>query len=158
LGMLGSGGMAESHVAALLEVRDIERIRVWSPTRAHRERFAAEMTKRHRLECTACDGARDAYEGADILAACTDSAGPVIRGEWLAPGMHVVSIGGRPDEAALARFDRRLRLGTSPAPVGRPELATADEYLGYLARPHDPRWGAWRGGRRAPQVTGRGGD
>src|ERR1041385_2148974 len=39
LGMLGSGGMATSHVAALLETRPIEKLRVFSPTRAHRERF-----------------------------------------------------------------------------------------------------------------------
>jgi ornithine cyclodeaminase/alanine dehydrogenase-like protein (mu-crystallin family) len=159
LGMLGSGGMAESHVQALLEVRGIERLRVYSPTRAHRERFAADVAARHGIECAACDEPRAAYEGADILAACTDSAVPVIRGEWLEPGMHVVSIGGRPDDAARARFDRTLRLGTSPAPVGRPELATADEYLGYLARPADERWKRTsRMGRRAPEVTGRGGD
>jgi len=66
--------------------------------------------------------------------------------------MHVISIGGRPDDAALSRFDRTLRLGTAPAPVGRPELATADEYLGYVARPKDPRWK--KTGGRAPQVTG----
>jgi ornithine cyclodeaminase/alanine dehydrogenase-like protein (mu-crystallin family) len=158
LGMLGSGGMARSHVESLLEVRQIERIRVYSPTRAHRERFAAEIASRHGVECVSCEEPRAAYEGADILAACTDSAIPVIRGEWLAPGMHVISIGGRPDDAARARFDRRLRLGTSPAPVGHPELGTAAEYLGYLARPQDPRWGARRMGARAPQVTGMGGD
>jgi ornithine cyclodeaminase/alanine dehydrogenase-like protein (mu-crystallin family) len=156
LGMLGSGGMAASHVEALLEVRKIERIRVFSPTRANRERFAADVAKRYGIECRTCDEPREVYRGADILAACTDSAVPVIRGEWLAPGMHVISIGGRPDDLALSRFDRKLRLGTAPAPVGRPELATADEYLGYLARPQDARWGKLRMGRRA--VTGRGGD
>jgi alanine dehydrogenase len=158
LGMLGSGGMAESHLESLLEVRAIERVRVYSPTRAHRERFAQQMAKRHAVDCVACEEPRAVYRGADILASCTDSAVPVIRGDWLEPGMHVVSIGGRPDEAALARFDRRLRLGTSPSPVGHPELATADEYLGYLARPQDPRWGTLRMGRRAPRVTGGGGD
>jgi len=158
LGMLGSGGMAESHVESLLEVRGIERIRVYSPTRAHRERFAADTATRHGIDCVACEEPRAVYEGADILAACTDSALPVIRGEWLAPGMHVISIGGRPDDAARARFDRKLRLGTAPAPVGRPELATADEYLGYVARPQDPRWGTTRMGARAPQVTGTGRD
>jgi len=158
LGMLGSGGMAAAHVEALLEVRGIERIRVFSPTRANRERFAAEIAKRHGIECETCDEPRDVYQGADILAACTDSAVPVIRGEWLEPGMHVVSIGGRPDDAALRRFERTLRLGTAPAPVGRPELGTADEWLGYLARPEDPRWKAQRKSGRAPQVTGRGND
>ena len=70
--------------------------------------------------------------------------------------MHVISIGGRPDDQALSRFDRTLRLGTAPAPVGRPELATADEYLGYVARPRDPRWETNRMDRRA--VTGKGED
>ncbi|MDP9416954.1 MAG: ornithine cyclodeaminase family protein, partial [Actinomycetota bacterium] len=49
LGMLGSGGMARSHVEALLAVRDIRRVQVYSPTRAHRERYAAEMSDRHGL-------------------------------------------------------------------------------------------------------------
>jgi ornithine cyclodeaminase/alanine dehydrogenase-like protein (mu-crystallin family) len=158
LGLLGSGGMAHSHVEALLEVRKIERLRVFSPTREHRERFASEMAELHGIECEACDEPGEACRSAHILAACTDSAVPVIRGEWLEPGMHVISIGGRPDDAARARFDRTLRLGTAPAPVGRPELATTDEYLGYLARPQDARWKTNRLGRRAPQVTGRGGD
>src|SRR6266699_542488 len=158
LGMLGSGGMARSHVEALLEVRRIEHLKVFSPTRANRERFAAEIAERHDIECEALASPREVYRGADILAACTDSAVPVIRGEWLEAGMHVVSIGGRPDDAALSRFDRTLRLGTAPAPVGRPELATADEYLGYVARPQDPRWGTNRMSRRAPQVTGKGED
>lgn len=158
LGMLGSGGMASSHVDALLEVRRIKRLRVFSPTREHRERFATEMAERHALECEAVDEPHAVYPGADILAACTDSAVPVIRGEWLEPGMHVISIGGRPDAAARRRFGRTLRLGTAPAPVGRPELGTADEYLGYLARPHDPRWQASRMGQRAPQITGHGDD
>ena len=158
LGMLGSGGMAHAHVESILGVRAIERMRIYSPTKAHRERFAAEMAERHGIDAQACDDARDVYRGADILAACTDSVTPVIRGEWLEPGMHVISIGGRPDDAARARFDRRLRIGTTPAPVGRPELATADEYVGYIARPGDAAWKEQKGGRRAHAVTGREGD
>ncbi len=157
LGMLGSGGMAHAHVEALMDVRSLERLRLYSPTRAHRERFGAEMKERFDLDVEVLDEPREVYRGADVLASCTDSTLPVVRGEWLEPGMHVISIGGRPDDAALARFDRKLRIGTSPAPVGRPELATKDEYLGYVARPDDPRWKTVRGGRTAPIVTG-GGD
>lgn len=154
LGMLGSGGMAHAHVEAILGVRPVKRLRVYSPTRAHRERFAAQMADAHGIEASALDDPREVYRGADILAACTDSVSPVIRGDWLEPGMHVISIGGRPDEAARARFDRRLRIGTTPAPVGRPELATADEYLGYIARPGDAAWKGQKTGREAPAVTG----
>lgn len=158
LGVLGSGGMARSHVEALLQVRDIRRIRVYSPTPENRRRFAAEMAEAHKIEVDAVDDPREAYRDADILAACTDSAVPVIRGEWLEPGMHVISIGGRPDRAARERFDVTLRLGTAPAPVGRPELGTADEYLGYLARPRDARWHGLRRDKVAPAVTGTGKD
>jgi ornithine cyclodeaminase/alanine dehydrogenase-like protein (mu-crystallin family) len=154
LGMLGSGGMAHAHVESILAVRPVKRLRLYSPTRAHRERFGAGMRERHGLEVEVLEEPREVYRGADILAACTDSVLPVIRGEWLEPGMHVVSIGGRPDEAARKRFDRVLRLGTAPAPVGRPELGTADEYIGYVARPEDPLWKAQRTGKRAPVVTG----
>jgi ornithine cyclodeaminase/alanine dehydrogenase-like protein (mu-crystallin family) len=156
LGMLGSGGMARAHVAALKEVRDIVSIRVYSPTPEHRRRFAEAMREEHGIPTTAVDDARAACGGADIVAACTDSAVPVLRGEWLEPGMHVISIGGRPDASARRRFDRRLRLGTAPAPVGRDDLGTADEYLGYLARPADPVWCDVRLGQRAPVVTGDG--
>jgi ornithine cyclodeaminase/alanine dehydrogenase-like protein (mu-crystallin family) len=156
LGMLGSGGMAHAHVEALLAVRPFERLRLFSPTRAHRERFGAEMKDRFGIGVEVLDDPREVYQGADVLASCTDSAKPVVRGAWLEPGVHVVSIGGRPDDEALARFDRKLRIGTTPAPLGRPELATRDEYLGYIARPADPRWGRVKGGKRAPNVTGRG--
>lgn len=158
LGMLGSGGMAHAHVAALKEVRRIQHIRVFSPTPAHRQRFAQATSAEHGIPAEAVDDPQAACAGADIVAACTDSALPVIRGAWLEPGMHVISIGGRPHDDARARFDVTLRLGTAPAPVGRPELGVADEYLGYLARPDDPAWREVRMGHRAPVVTGEGGD
>lgn len=158
LGMLGSGGMARAHVEALHEVRPVRSLRVYSPTPAHRHRFAEEMTARHGIPAVAVDAPGEACQGADLLASCTDSAVPVIRAEWLEPGMHVISIGGRPEPSARARFDVTLRLGTAPAPVGRPELGCADEYLGYLARPAAPAWADVRMGHRAPMVTGDGND
>jgi ornithine cyclodeaminase/alanine dehydrogenase-like protein (mu-crystallin family) len=153
LGMLGSGGMARSHVAALREVREIRRIRVWSPTEANRKRFASEMTGKHGIETTAVDDPREVYRGADILASCTDSAVPVIRGAWLEPGMHVISIGGRPDDDARRRFDVTLRLGTAPAPVSHPDFGTGAEYLQYAARPADPMWSTHK--NKSPAVTER---
>ncbi len=153
LGMLGSGGMARSHLEALLQVRPIKHLRVYSPTREHRVAFAAEASDRFGIEAVALDEPRDVYRGADILAACTDSALPVIRGEWLEPGMHIVSIGGPPDTLARQRLDVTLRLGAAPAPIGRPELGIADEYLAYLARPDDASWGQHRAQGRKP-ITG----
>src|SRR4030081_1220058 len=44
VGMLGSGGMARCFLEAFACVRDIRVCKVYSPTPAHREAFAQEMT------------------------------------------------------------------------------------------------------------------
>jgi len=135
LGMLGSGGMARSHVEALLCVRPLERLQVYSPTRAHREAFAREMASRHGIEAVACERPEDVYRGADIVAAVTDSAVPVLDGRRLEPGTHVINVGGggKLDPASMERVDVYLRFGNAPAPRGRPELALDDEYLTWSA-------------------------
>jgi alanine dehydrogenase len=140
LGMLGSGGMARSHLESLLTVRPLERVQVYSPTRANRERYAGEMRERYGIEVVAVDEARDAFRGADIVSGCTDAAGDVIIGEWLEPGTHVTSIGGRPDARAQEVVDVWLRLGNVPAPLNDPAWRPTDEYLAYVARPQDPVW------------------
>ncbi|HXS52107.1 MAG TPA: hypothetical protein VN782_06210 [Usitatibacter sp.] len=146
LGMLGSGGMARAHVESIACVRPIDRLQVYSPTRAHREAFAREMAERHGIEAVACERPADVYRAADIVAAVTDSARPVLDGAHLEPGTHVINVGGggRLDEASLARVDAYLRFGNSPAPVGRPDLAIDDEYLAWSAEPA-PRRGKARG-------------
>jgi len=137
LGMLGSGGMARTHVEALMCVRPIERLQVFSPTRAHREAFAAEMRAKHGLEVRACDTPGEVYRGADIVAAVTDSALPVLDGRLIEPGTHVINVGGggRPDDATLGRIDVYLRFGSTPPPAGMESLAFDEEYLTWAARP-----------------------
>lgn len=140
VGMLGSGGMARSHVAAFRRVREIRRVQVYSPTPEHREEYAREMAARHGIEAVALDHPREVYRGADIVAGCTDAAGPVIVGEWLEPGTHVTCIGGKPDADTVRRIDVSLRLGSAPAPAGHPELGLDDEHIAYLARPDGAAW------------------
>ena len=156
LGMLGSGGMARSHLESLLTVRPLERVQVYSPTRANREAYAGEMRERHGIDVVAVDEAREAFRGADIVSGCTDAAADVIVGDWLEPGTHVTCIGGGVDARARARFDVWLRLGTAPAPVNDPAWRPTDEYLAYVARPDDPVWTRHRHGRvrRPPEGEG----
>ena len=118
VGMLGSGGMARSHVESLRCVRPIRKVQVFSPTRANREAFEA------------------VYRGAHIVAALTDSTIPVLDGSRLEPGTHLVNIGGGglPDAASLARVDVYLRFGSTPPPRGR-EDTIDDEYLVWAAKP-----------------------
>lgn len=110
--MLGSGGMARTYLEAICAVRPVTEVRVYSPTRANRERYAAEMAARLSVPVEPVDRPRAAMAGADIVASATDSMQPTFDAEWLEPGMHVTNLG--PDEmspAALDRFDVKIRQG-----------------------------------------------
>ncbi len=150
VGILGSGGMARTHMQAFTAVRKIRRLQVYSPTPANRQAFGREMAETYGIEVVVCDRPEDVYKGADIVAALTDSAIPVMDGSLLEPGCHIVNIGGsgKPDAESLRRVDAYLRFGDAPAPVGMPDLAFQDEYIAWEARPGSPKHGD---GRRARQ-------
>jgi alanine dehydrogenase len=138
VGMLGSGGMARSHIEAFLCVRDIKRVQVFSPRPENREAYAREIRANHGLEVVVCDNPRDVYRGADIIAGCTNATVPVIKGEWLEPGQHVLNVGGgtgMPGKDVQDRIDVYFRFGTAPAPEGLPQMQLEDEWITYAARP-----------------------
>lgn len=90
LGILGSGGMAWTHAYLLSKVRRIQKVKVYSPNPEHRKRFVDQVEKNLEIETVACDKPRAVVQDSDIVAVCTSSEEPVIFGEWLEPGMHVV--------------------------------------------------------------------
>jgi thiomorpholine-carboxylate dehydrogenase len=91
LAILGSGVQARSHVEALRLVRPLSEIRVWSPTKAHADRFAEEIGAKSMSP-------EKAVRDADVVVTVTSSKTPILRGAWLKPGCHVNAVGAcRPD-------------------------------------------------------------
>ncbi len=150
IGMLGSGGMAHSHMQAFSAVRGIKRLQVFSPTKANREKFGREVAEEYGIEVNVCDHPEQIYEGADIVAALTDSAVPVLDGTRIEKGAHVLNIGGSgvPDDETLNRVDVYLRIGDAPPPTSRPGLVFDDEHIGWEARPEAPKHGDGRSARK----------
>ena len=85
LTILGSGVQARSHLEALRLVRSFGEVKVWSPRNA--ERFAREFNVH------AARSAEEAVRGADVIVVATSAITPVLRGEWLAPGVHINAVG-----------------------------------------------------------------
>jgi ornithine cyclodeaminase/alanine dehydrogenase-like protein (mu-crystallin family) len=155
VGMLGGGGMSRTHMQAFMAVRDIKKLKVYSPTKPNREAFGREVATKYNIKVEVCDRPEDIYRGAHIVAACTDSAVRVLDGTRLDPGAHIVNIGGggRLDEESLKRVDVYLRFGDAPAPVDHPEFAIDDEFIGWEARPLSRKFGDGRRRRRAYGVA-----
>jgi ornithine cyclodeaminase/alanine dehydrogenase-like protein (mu-crystallin family) len=96
VGLFGSGKLARAHVEALALVRPIRQVRVYSPTPAHREAFAAEMSEQLGLQIVPVDSPREAMRGVDLVCCATNagyvSGAPVFDGDWLEPGQVVTTI------------------------------------------------------------------
>ncbi|MBN1318163.1 MAG: ornithine cyclodeaminase family protein [Anaerolineales bacterium] len=93
LAILGSGVQAASHLEAMLEVRKIQRVRVWSRTLKNAQSFARQQSRLHDVPIKAVYTAREAVENADIICTTTASPQPVLLGEWIAPGAHINAVG-----------------------------------------------------------------
>lgn len=93
LGIIGSGTQARGQLLATATVRDLESVRVYSPTPEHRQTFAAEMDERLTAAVSAVDTSPKALEGADIVVTATNAGSPVFDGTLLEPGTHVTAMG-----------------------------------------------------------------
>ena len=102
LGLIGTGGLAEPHVRAIAAVRDIRAVVAWSRSRSTAEHFARALGD-DAPPVEILDSPREVAERADVLCTLTPSLEPVVRGEWLRPGVHVNAVGAppRPDHREL---------------------------------------------------------
>jgi len=106
VGLLGSGFQAGSQLQAVCAVRNIKRIRVFSPNQEHRENFAREWTPKLGITVEPVNSGREAVDGADIAICSTNSAQPVFDKDWVKPGMFLTSIRAFEfDRATLERCD-----------------------------------------------------
>src|ERR1051325_10835468 len=94
LGLLGSGEQAKTQVTAHACVRQLTKVKVYSPTKANREKFASELSQETGIEVVPVASAEEAIRGSDIVTAATNTVDPVIEGKWIEAGMHLNSIVG----------------------------------------------------------------
>ena len=94
VGLFGAAGQAKNHLLALMQVRRLKDVKVYSRNRANREKFAAEMGPVTNLNITPVQSPEEAVRGVDIVLTATNSSVPVFDGNWLTPGQHVTTIVG----------------------------------------------------------------
>ncbi len=93
LAIIGSGVQARTHLEAMLEVREVRRVRVFSRNEERRTAFAERESARRGVPVEAVASAREAVEGADLICTTTSAREPVLFGDWIAPGAHINAVG-----------------------------------------------------------------
>jgi ornithine cyclodeaminase/alanine dehydrogenase-like protein (mu-crystallin family) len=126
MALIGSGWQAPPQVLAMTAgVPTLERIKVYSPTQAHREEFATQMTARIGIPVEPVASTQEAIDDADVVDLCApghfDLREPLFDGEWIKPGALVVSMAPSQSRADFVARSRVVSLWHSlTTPEARP--------------------------------------
>jgi alanine dehydrogenase len=94
VGIFGAGGQAKNHLLALMQVRKLKDVKVYSRNPDNRKKFVDQMGPVTNLDITPVSSAEEAVRGMDIVLTATNSSVPVFDGNWLQAGQHVTTIVG----------------------------------------------------------------
>jgi len=90
--LIGTGGLAGSHLEALSRFFALDEVRIYSPTPEHRRNFLEDWQPKMPFRMKMASHPRDAITGADIVSLVTNSLSPVLDEAWAQPGMHINSV------------------------------------------------------------------
>jgi ornithine cyclodeaminase len=102
LTVMGHGHQASAHIEAVARVRRLSQVVVWGRSHERASAFADEMAEKTGLPVVALADPREAAAQAQILCTVTGATDPILRAEWLAPGVHVNLVGASVASAAEA--------------------------------------------------------
>jgi len=152
--MVGVGGQARYQLEALAGVRRPERVAAWGRDAEKAQEYAEEMRARLGLTVEAATVLEDAVDGADVVVTTTPAREPLVRGDWLVPGVHVTAVGSdmpekqelhpgvlaRADKVVVDRLEACLENGELHHAVAAGVLAPEDVHaeLGQVAAGERP--------------------
>lgn len=93
LAILGSGTQAFRHLEAMLLVRDINHIFLWSRNKINAQKLADLAAEKLNVQSSVMENAQEAVKEADIICTVTASATPVLLGKWIKDGAHINAVG-----------------------------------------------------------------
>jgi alanine dehydrogenase len=93
LAVIGCGTQGRATVEALRVVRPIDEVVAYDADAACAERFAREMTERHRMNVRAAGSVDEAARAADIVVTCTTARTAILDVQHLRPGLFISAVG-----------------------------------------------------------------
>jgi len=93
-GFIGAGMQAWTQLQALMLVRKIKKIKVWSRTSTGCKRFCDVVKKKYKgLKIEEYRDPKDVCSGVDVLITTTPSRKPIVKASWISQGTHINAVG-----------------------------------------------------------------
>jgi len=94
VGLIGSGTQARFQLIALAAVRNFKEVAVWSRNPDNVKKYVEDMARQlPAVNFYPAASAETAVRGADLIITATPSRSPIVRAEWLSPGVHITAMG-----------------------------------------------------------------
>jgi len=92
-GLIGAGFQARNHLEALCGAFNLEEVRVTSRTMEESQHFAKEMSEKVDVNIIPVDTVEEVMKGADIVMTLTTANAPLVKSDWIEPGMFILKLG-----------------------------------------------------------------
>ncbi len=132
--MIGTGKQAITQVAAVLAVRPIRRIRVFSPDETRRNQFVARLRAEFDVDAIASASVREALRDASVITVATRATEPIVDAAMVQDGAHINSVGAIvPSRAEIAQdvLARSTQIVTDSVPQAKQLSRELVEFLGH---------------------------
>ncbi|MBN1992817.1 MAG: ornithine cyclodeaminase family protein [Anaerolineae bacterium] len=117
--VIGSGQQAYIQIKSLKTVRNnIGLVSVWGRTPVKVDTYARRIVEDHDLNVEIASSIEEAVRRADLIITATASEEPLIRAEWLKPGVHIIAVGS----------DRPNKQELHPKVLQRADVIIVDQY------------------------------
>jgi ectoine utilization protein EutC len=93
VGVIGAGSQARYQMMALKQVREFQKVIVYGPTTSRVEEFSREIENQLQVKVVIADSVEMAVKESELVVTTTPSKTPLIKPEWLHPGLHITAMG-----------------------------------------------------------------
>ena len=93
LAIIGSGEQAKRHIEAILLVRNIKQVNLWSRKEKNAKHLVDEFAGKFNIPIHIKEDVQHAVQDADIICTVTASREPIVMGKWISAGAHINAVG-----------------------------------------------------------------
>jgi ornithine cyclodeaminase len=93
LSVIGSGIQAARHIEAILLVRKIKKITIWSRNAMSAKQLAEKVSAKNKISISIAKDPEAAVRNMDIICTVTAAVEPIVKAEWVSQGTHINAVG-----------------------------------------------------------------